>query len=179
MTWKLWDVEQGKELLDQEGHSRSVYAIAFQGDGSLVSTGGEDCIGRVWDLRSGKSIYVLRGHSKQILGMDFAPNGYQIASCSEDNTVRIWDLRKRRCMHTVPAHSSTISHVKYHPTQDLLISGSFDHTVKLWSTIDWSPVKSLTTEGKIMGVDISLDCKYIATANYDRTWRLFSHDPLL
>ena len=39
MTWRLWDVETKAELLLQEGHSREVFAIAFQGDGALVATG--------------------------------------------------------------------------------------------------------------------------------------------
>ena len=30
MTWRLWDVETGACLLEQEGHSRAVYTIAFQ-----------------------------------------------------------------------------------------------------------------------------------------------------
>ena len=38
-TWRLWDVEARKELLLQEGHSKEVYAISFQSDGSLVATG--------------------------------------------------------------------------------------------------------------------------------------------
>lgn len=61
---QLWDVETQKSLLIQEGHSRAVYGIAFQCDGSLVATTGVDAIGRVWDLRIGKSIVVLQGHVK-------------------------------------------------------------------------------------------------------------------
>jgi U4/U6 small nuclear ribonucleoprotein PRP4 len=30
LTWRLWDVETGQCLLEQEGHSRSVYTVAFQ-----------------------------------------------------------------------------------------------------------------------------------------------------
>ena len=29
-TWRLWDIESGSCLLEQEGHSRAVYAVAFQ-----------------------------------------------------------------------------------------------------------------------------------------------------
>lgn len=29
-TWRLWDVERGECLLEQEGHSRPVYTVAFQ-----------------------------------------------------------------------------------------------------------------------------------------------------
>ena len=37
--------------MEQEGHSRSVYAVAFQGDGALAASAGLDAIGEaVWCL---------------------------------------------------------------------------------------------------------------------------------
>lgn len=45
MTWRLWDCESGTCLLEQEGHSRSVYAVAFQQDGALAGSVGLDAIG--------------------------------------------------------------------------------------------------------------------------------------
>jgi len=44
-TWRLWDLEAGTCLMEQEGHSRSVYTISFQTDGSLIASGGLDAIG--------------------------------------------------------------------------------------------------------------------------------------
>ena len=44
-TWRLWDVETCSCLLEQEGHSRSVYTVAFHPDGSLAASGGLDAIG--------------------------------------------------------------------------------------------------------------------------------------
>lgn len=38
-TWRLWDVEAKSELLVQEGHSKEVYALAFQDDGALAASG--------------------------------------------------------------------------------------------------------------------------------------------
>jgi WD40 repeat protein len=38
-TWRLWDVEKKKQLLLQEGHSKEVFALAFQDDGALVASG--------------------------------------------------------------------------------------------------------------------------------------------
>lgn len=38
-TWRLWDVDTQKELMVQEGHSKEVYALAFQDDGALVASG--------------------------------------------------------------------------------------------------------------------------------------------
>jgi WD40 repeat protein len=44
-TWRLWDAETGACLLEQEGHSRGVYAVAFHPDGSLAGSVGLDAIG--------------------------------------------------------------------------------------------------------------------------------------
>lgn len=95
----------------QEGHSKEVYAIAFQQDGALVASGfvllsvphssrclacwslirgsalfssGLDAIARVWDLRSGRTALVLSGHSRDILSIDFSPNGYDFLSMSSE-----------------------------------------------------------------------------------------------
>lgn len=38
-TWRLWDLTKQKELLLQEGHSKEVYAVEFQGDGALCASG--------------------------------------------------------------------------------------------------------------------------------------------
>ena len=46
-TWRLWDLETGDCLLEQEGHSRSVYAIAFQQDGALAASAGLDAVGEL------------------------------------------------------------------------------------------------------------------------------------
>lgn len=48
-TWRLWDVrrQREKELLIQEGHSKEVYALAFQDDGALAASGYVCCSERV------------------------------------------------------------------------------------------------------------------------------------
>jgi U4/U6 small nuclear ribonucleoprotein PRP4 len=37
-TWRFWDINTSKELLLQEGHSREVYTVEFQDDGSLAAS---------------------------------------------------------------------------------------------------------------------------------------------
>ncbi len=79
-TWGLWDVETGASLVEQEGHSRAVYAVAFHPDGSLAASGGLDAIARAWDCRTGRAVFVMQGHVRGILSADFSPNGYHLAT---------------------------------------------------------------------------------------------------
>ncbi|KAI8985199.1 WD40-repeat-containing domain protein [Pilobolus umbonatus] len=192
-TWRLWDVETTEELLLQEGHAKEVYAISFQCDGSLVATGGLDAIGRVWDTRTGRSSMTLEGHMKDIVGLDWSPNGYHLASASADNTIKIWDIRTLRNIYTISAHQSLVSDVKYskgvpgtNPSDPnniaglYLASSGYDGCVKIWSGDDFRLIQSLDGhEGKVMGVDISLDNKFIASSGYDRTFKLWANENLV
>ena len=53
-TWRLWDIETGKEMLLQDGHIKECSAIAFQPDGALAFTADWAGVGILWDLRSGQ-----------------------------------------------------------------------------------------------------------------------------
>uniref|UniRef100_A0A8C5JNE0 Uncharacterized protein n=1 Tax=Junco hyemalis TaxID=40217 RepID=A0A8C5JNE0_JUNHY len=45
----------------------------------------------------------------------------------------------------------------------------------IWTHPGWSPLKTLAGhEGKVMGLDISLDGQLIATCSYDRTFKLWT-----
>lgn len=79
-TWRLWDVATGTALLEQEGHSRAVYSIAFHPDGSLCGSGGFDAASRIWDCRTGRNVLTFQGHTYGILSMAFSPNGYHVAT---------------------------------------------------------------------------------------------------
>lgn len=71
----MYDLTTKKELLYQEGHSKSVADVAFHPDGSVALTGGHDCYGRVWDMRTGRCIMFLDGHTKEIHSVEWMPNG--------------------------------------------------------------------------------------------------------
>jgi len=120
----------------------------------------------------------MEGHLKSVLSIDFSPNGYHVATGSEDNSVKIWDLRQRCCLYTIPAHTNLVSQVKFEPdTGRYLCSSSFDKTCKIWTHPSWTPLRTLAGhEGKVMGMDISSDQTFIATASYDRTFKLWAQE---
>jgi U4/U6 small nuclear ribonucleoprotein PRP4 len=177
-TWRLWDMEKGRELLLQEGHSAEVLGLAIHPDGSLISTSDTGGVIHVWDLRTGKSILGLdRSHVEQVIGLDFSPNGYSLASCAGDNSVRIFDLRKKENVHILTAHTKLVSSVKFGGQRgDVLMSSGYDCVARIWRTSDFKIVKNLPLhETRIMAADLSSDGRIIATACYDRTFKIWSN----
>lgn len=137
-SWRLWDLEQKAEVLHQEGHSRGVYCIAFQIDGSVCVSGGLDSFGRVWDLRTGRCVMFLESHLGAIYGVDFSPNGFHIVTASGDNTCKIWDLRRRQSVYTIPAHTNLVSGVKYQQDGgNFMVTCSYDRTIKVSKSINF------------------------------------------
>lgn len=174
-TWRLWNIEQKKEILLQEGHDAYVHPLAFQCDGSLVATGDLNGVGRVWDLRTGKSIINLLGHVKRIISLAFLPNGYQMATGSDDNTVRIWDLRRRSTIYNVPAHHKAVSDIRFEPTEGkFMVTASYDGVCKLWNTRDWQVVgKFAGCEAKLTSASPNKDGSRIITTSSDRMFKVW------
>eukprot|EP00808_Paulinella_micropora_P004473 g44364.t1 len=177
-TWRLWDVEAGRSVLCQTGHSRALYGIGMHPDGTLLVTGDLGGQSLLWDLRVGRWIMQLNGHSKQVLSCEFSPTGYHAATAGGDNTVRLWDIRNKKTLYVLPAHSKLISSAKFHPVHgQFLYSSSYDGTCKLWSCVDFRLIKTLAGPGgRMLKADMSPDAQSIATASFDRTWKLWRYD---
>lgn len=169
-TWRLWDVENHRNLSAQEGHTGAIYGCTVHPDGSLVSTTGMDGLCRLWDIRVGTSVMALKGHVRMVLCADFSPNGHTLASGGDDNTVRVWDMRKKSVAYVLPAHSSTISHVRYHSSGDVLATCSFDKSVKLWGTRDYSNLNMLFAhDSRVTYCDFHPTKVLLASTAFDKT----------
>ena len=175
-TWRMWDINKQEEILLQEGHIAGVFGLAVHPDGSLAATSDVAGVIQIWDLRTGRSILGLEGHAEQVIGLDFSPNGYSLASCSGDNSVRIWDLRGKKCVDVLPGHEKLVSSVKYDRRNgSVLMTSSYDCVAKIWRTSDFKIVKNLPIhESRIMGADLHADGTKVATACYDRTFKVWS-----
>lgn len=175
-TWRMWDIERQEEVLLQEGHIAGVFGLAIHPDGSLAATSDTAGVIQIWDMRTGRSILGFEAHAEQVIGLDFSPNGYNLASCSGDNMVKIWDLRAKQCVDTLPGHEKLVSSVKYDRMNGgVLMTASYDCVAKIWRTSDFKIVKNLPIhESRIMGADLHPNGTHVATACYDRTFKVWS-----
>ncbi|ERT03048.1 U4/U6 small nuclear ribonucleoprotein PRP4 [Sporothrix schenckii 1099-18] len=220
-TWRLWDVQRAGEegtsgggtdggpssaqVLRQEGHSRGVYAVSFNTDGSLIASAGLDSIGRIWDLRSGRTAMILDGpldgHIKPIYGLDWAADGHRLLTASADGWIKCWDIRKVQRTGGIGAHSSTVSDVRWFKGLDdgllgtppgtdpetgvqqpkvsgtFFVSGGFDQKIQIYSADDWALVQTLNGHtGPVSSVDVSRDGMWIVSGGHDKTVKLWGRD---
>ena len=74
------------------GHTETVYSVAFSPDGTRIVSGSSDKSVRVWNALTGAEMNVLNDHTKAVNSVAFAPDGTRIASGSSDKSVQLSDV---------------------------------------------------------------------------------------
>lgn len=174
MKVALWEVATGHQLRAMEGHSRDIMksdkprfinsgvsAVAFNADGSLVASAGEDLTIRIWEVSTGKELRTLTGHTTEegevriaskdylmvfvgINDIAFSPDGKWLASGGMDHTARLWEVATGNEAQTLTGHTSSVKAIAFSPDSRWLASGSGDKTIRLWEVATGQEVRKLT-----------------------------------
>lgn len=89
---KVWDAGTGLELATLQGHTNSVWSVAFSPDGKRIATASYDKSVKVWDSTSGKELANLTGHTAIVFSVAFSPDGNRLASGGQDRIVKLWNV---------------------------------------------------------------------------------------
>ncbi|MGV9384989.1 WD40 domain-containing protein [Nonomuraea sp. NPDC003707] len=72
--------------------ARSVNAVAFSPDGTVLASGCADGTVRLWDMTTGNNTKTFADHTGAINALAFSPDGTFLASGADDATVRLRSL---------------------------------------------------------------------------------------
>ncbi|KAH3516525.1 hypothetical protein KXV64_007629, partial [Aspergillus fumigatus] len=67
----LWDPTTSILMQTLEGHSDSVWTVAFSQDGQLLASGSHDKTIKLWDPTTGNLKHTLEGHSDWVRSVAF------------------------------------------------------------------------------------------------------------
>ncbi|KAG6976453.1 hypothetical protein JG688_00001328 [Phytophthora aleatoria] len=114
------------QLPELDGHSRKVYALGFNCDGSMLASGSNDRSIRIWDPVTERELMELRGHSDSILSLAWDPAApHRLASTGTDKTVRFWDTKTGRIVNSVSLPNDAVN-IVYSQDAKYVVVGSLD-----------------------------------------------------
>lgn len=169
----VWNLET-KESIMLEGHSDTIYAVAFSPVGMLVATSSADQTARLWDAKTGKCLHVLKCPEGDIRLVTFSPNGKTMLTANTEGTVKLWDVKSGDCSAVLLGHKGSINDVVFSPDGRHILTGSADQTARLWGVRSGTCLASLMghTE-EVNAVAFSSDGKYAITGSGDYTARFW------
>ena len=141
----LWDVSsllQGgadqetagsARLIDtRQEHHHQVLALAFNHDGSLLTSGSADTTICLWTGPGYRPQATLQGHTHWVRSLVFSPDGSRLMSGGADRTIRIWDVAGRRTLSVLRGHVHVIRAMAVNPEGSILASAGLDDSIRLW-----------------------------------------------
>eukprot|EP00850_Spirogloea_muscicola_P020094 SM000207S06169 [mRNA] locus=s207:59623:62027:- [translate_table: standard] len=138
-----------------EGHASTVWAVAFDRDGSRLASCSDDCTVMIWDTSSDvaaapwKHLQTIAGtHNRTIFSIDWSRLNGLIATGAGDDCIRLFCVDED--LHTAhpprpfqlllcrpKAHTTDVNCVRWHPKEAaLLASCGDDELVRIWELRD-------------------------------------------
>lgn len=173
VTIRIWD-SAGQELRRLAGHSATVRAALFLGDGKRLASAGDDKTIRIWDLATGHEMQRLAHHAGAVTGLALVGGADQLISSSRDQTLRLWDLRSGQEKQTLIADGGAVLAVAACPKGSYAVSGHFDTTIRLWDLESAQETRRFVGHKQMVtAVALLPDGRRLLSASQDHTVRLW------
>jgi len=183
-SFRLWNIDDGRELKNFFGDLDKVYSVEFSPDGKTFATGSSYEI-TIWSVADGRLLKTLPSEGR-VFGLSFSPDGKTLAaSNNNDRTIKLWNLSNGQEIRTIPNGSGSYYVISFSPNGKFLASDDAS-TIKVWNVADGQEIYTLTHEDSNIGnliksISFSPDSKYlISSSDSDsKLWDLSSGHEIL
>jgi WD40 repeat protein len=169
---RLWDPAKGKMIRRLSGLESDAYAVAMSRDGKLVASGGPDGTCRIWSASDGKLVRTLK--PGQVMSIAFSPDGKYLVTDGKDSKYYLYEVGTGKLMLSQTTDSGKhITGLAFSPDSTKLAIGDYaNQAIVIDLTGELQNVFVGHTEN-VSSVEFSPDGKYLLTASFDSTARLW------
>ncbi len=171
----------GKLFTDiKNGHSDTVFGVAFSPDGKLLATSSADKFVKVFELptaagQQAKFVKSFEGHTHHVMGVGWTPDGKKIASCGADNFVKVWDYEKGEKIRDMQGHQKQVTSLFFVGKTPQFLTGSGDASVRMWNADNGGNVRSFAGAADfVYAVSASTDGSVVVSGCEDGVVRVYN-----
>lgn len=121
-----------------DGHTNSVFTVAYHPHQPLLISAGRDAHIRAWDLKENyASTRSIAAHMYTINHIEFSPNGLHFVTCSMDKSIKVWDAQEFKLLKVIDkarhaGHGTSVNKLYWSHYNQQLVSCSDDRTISVW-----------------------------------------------
>lgn len=131
-TVKIWDMENGHELLTYTGHSDHVRSVAFSPDGKLIASAGAEADIKLWDPDTGKDVRTIKGKGTYVTSLEFSRDGKHLVVSNDDKAMRIYEVSSGNLKREITDFRLMVQKIAFSPDGAILAAGVGDGQLRLW-----------------------------------------------
>ncbi|AFY73517.1 WD40 repeat-containing protein [Synechococcus sp. PCC 7502] len=170
----LWQVSNGKRILEIDGHTDIVFALALATDGKYLVSGSLDQTVKLWNLQTGNCESTLLDQTGGISMLVLSPDNHYLACSCGDRYIRVLDLLERRVIHTLSGHTNIPRAIAFDPHRPILASCGLDSTIRVWDLKTGVCLQVIADESELYTLAFSADGKLLATGGENGVIKFWS-----
>jgi len=171
----LWDGETGARLEPPlKGHHGAILGLAFNQDGSILASSGDDRTIRLWRVADHQPLRLPLVLPEAVRNLVISPDG-SLAVASRGTTIYFWDFPSLQPRGEIrQAHALFVSGLSFDHA-GRLASASADGTITLWDIAQRSKIRSFKADGQqVLALAFHPSLDILASAGMDRKVHLWN-----
>ena len=165
-TLEIGDAGSGRTITSLVSSGR-INIFAWNHDGALLATGGEDGRISVWDSQSGRVLVRMDGHESRVTVLAFSHQGDLLASEGWDSTLRLWDLARGRQLLIYRTQDTDLTFSRDDRMLSYCVDGETTRLLEVAHTTGYRRLDSRGAARKSWTGDFSPDGRLLAVSTRD------------